>query len=256
MRLRIRKLEIRRKMFKLKLAKTYDNCPSGEPTLTVVFIHGIADDSSRFVKPISYLEGTTSLKNIRFVSFDLLGTGKSSKSDKLTFNFKEQLEALENSIEALKVKTPIVMVGHSMGCLISARFADTHKRLIKELVLISPPVYRPEDFDNPAFKAGLEAFKKLMVVKNPIYLNDKAFHNEMKLIIQNKKNYDVLKRLTQPTTIIYGAADKIIASFNIPGLLKENPNISAIQTPGAHGIGHEKYQKLVAILERMANEAV
>lgn len=243
-------------MFKLKLAKTYDHCPSGEPKLTVVFIHGIADDSSRFKKPIEYLEGTNSLKNIRYVRFDLLGAGESSKSDKLTFSLKEQLEALENSLEALKIDTPLVLVGHSMGCLISARFADTHKRMVKELILISPPVYRPTDFDNPAFKAGLEAFKKLMVVKNPIYLHDKAFHNEMRLIVQNKKNYDVMARLTQPTTIIYGAADQIIASFNIPGLVKENPNITAIQTPGAHGIGHEKYQKLVAILERTLNETV
>lgn len=243
-------------MFKLKLAKTYDNCPSGEPELTVVFVHGIADDSSRFKKPIEYLEGTTSLKNIRFVRFDLLGSGESSKSEKLNFDFKDQLEALYNSIEALKIKTPLVLVGHSMGCLISARFADAHKSMVKELILISPPVFRAEDFDNPAFAAGLEAFKKLMVVKNPIYLHDKAFLSEMKNIIQNKKNYDVLARLTRKTTIIYGKADQIIASFNIPGLLKTNPNISAIETSGAHGIGHDKYMKMVPILERILNEAV
>lgn len=240
----------------LKLAKTYDNCPSKKPTLTVVFVHGIADDSSRFKKPIEYLEGTTSLKNIRFVCFDLLGSGKSMKSDKLNYDFKDQLEALSNSIEALKIDTPLVLVGHSMGCLISARFADTHKRMVKELILISPPVFTPKDFDTPKFVAGQEGFRKLMILKFPALKNDKAFAVEMEKIVGNKKNYDVFLRLTKPTTIIYGIADKIIASYNIPGLLKANPRITAIRTPGAHGVSHDKYIKMTPILERLANETI
>lgn len=240
----------------LKLTKTYDNCPSKKPRLTVVCVHGIADDSSRFVKPLEYLEGTTSLKDIRFVCFDLLGSGKSTKSDKLNYNFEEQLEALLNAIEALKLKTPLVLMGHSMGCLISARFADAHKKLVKELILISPPVFRPEEFDNPKMAAGKEGFRQLMILKDSKYRTDKAFNNELEKIVFNKHNYSVYARLTKPTTIIYGLADKIIASYNIPGLVKANEKISAIKTPGSHGIGHDKYPKLVPILERILNETV
>lgn len=240
----------------LKLTKTYDNCPSKKPELTLVFVHGIADDSSRFKKPIDYLEGTTSLKNIRFVCFDLLGSGKSPKSDKLNYDFKEQLEALHNSILALKINTPLVLVGHSMGCLISSRFADAHKRMVKELILISPPVFRPEEFDSPKFAAGKEGFRQLMILKDPKYRKDKAFNNELEKIVFNKRNYNVYTRLTKPTTIIYGMADKIIATYNIPGLVKTNPKITAIKTPGTHGVGHDKYPKLVPILERILNEAI
>lgn len=239
-----------------KLAKTHDFCPSGEPKITVVFIHGIADDSSRFNKALDYLEGTTSLKDVRFVAFDLLGSGKSPKSDKLKYDLHDQLEALENSLESLKVKTPLVLVGHSMGCLISARFADLHKRMVKELILISPPVYTLKDFESPKFAVGMEGFKMAIYAKKPALKNDKVFENELTLIVQNKKNYEVLKRLTRKTTIIYGIADKIIASYNIPKLVKENPKISAIKTPGAHGVGNDKYAKIVPILERILNEAV
>lgn len=240
----------------LGLAKTYDSCPSGEPKLTVVFIHGIADNWSRFEKPIAYFESVPSLKDIRFVAFDLLGSGKSLKSDKLNYDFKDQLTALENSINDLKVNTPLVLVGHSMGCLISARFADSHKKIVKELILISPPIYTLKDFDSPKFVAGLDGFKTLVILKNPAYKNDRAFENELSLIVANKKNYEVFKRLTKPTTIIYGLADKIIASYNIPGLLKENPKISAIKTSGAHGVGRDKYIKVVGILERILSETV
>lgn len=235
----------------LKLHKAYDECPSKNPELTLVFIHGIGSSSETFNRAIEYLSGTTSLKNIRYVAFDLLGSGKSSKSDKLNYDFKEQLEALDNSIESLKSKTPLVLVGHSMGCLISARYADQHKIRVKELILISPPIYRPEDFENPVFKAGQENFEKLAVARNHELKNDPAFHAELKNIVFNPRNYAVFERLTRPTTIIYGLADQFIASFNIPGLIKKNPKITAIETPGTHSVGNDKYSKMVEILERI-----
>lgn len=240
----------------LRLAKTYDFCPSGKPKLTVVFVHGIASDWSSFKNAIEYLEGTTSLKDVRYIAFDLLGSGKSIKSNKLKYDFKDQLEALSNSIDSLKLTTPMVLVGHSMGCLISARYTDQNKSKVKELILVSPPIYRPEDFASPAFKAGQDGFKQVVFRKNPLLRDDVAFNNEFEYIVMNPKNYDVYVRLTRPTTIIYGLADQIIGIFNIPGLLKKNPKITAIETPGTHGVAHDKYIKMVGILERILNEAI
>lgn len=240
----------------LKLAKTHDFCPSGKPRLTAVFIHGIASDSGTFKSALDYLEGTTSLKDIRFVTFDLLGSGKSLKSDKLDYDFKEQLEALDNSIEDLKLDTPMVLIGHSMGCLISSRYTDSHKRKVKELILVSPPIYRPEDFENPVFVAGQDGFKKVIFQKNPAFKDDKAFNSEMKKIVLNPKNYEIYSRLTRPTTIVFGLGDQIIASFNIPGLLRKNSKITAIETPGGHSVSRDKYIKLLPILERILNETI
>ncbi|MBQ8984997.1 alpha/beta fold hydrolase [Candidatus Saccharibacteria bacterium] len=241
----------------LTLAKTYDKVAADKPVLTVIFIHGIADDSSRWVRPIERLREEHKLDAVRFVTFDLLGSGKSLTDDEnLNYDFKDQLEALDNSIEALDIDTPIVLVGHSMGCLISARYASQHKNKIRELILISPPVYTKKDFESPKFEPSMDGFKALMVVKNPIYKDQKAFNNELMQIVSNRTNYDILEKLVEPTTIIYGAADKIIAGYNIPGLLKANSNILAFKTPGAHGIGHEKCDKLVATLKRIVNETL
>ncbi|MDO4753166.1 MAG: alpha/beta hydrolase [Candidatus Saccharibacteria bacterium] len=240
----------------LKLAKTHDFCPSNQPELVVVFIHGIASDSTSFSKAIEYLGGTTSLKNIRFVAFDLLGSGKSPKSDKITYNFDAQLEALDSAIEDLKVDTPLILVGHSMGCLISVRYANLHKRKVNGLVLVSPPIYRPEDFKLPAFKLGMENFEKVIIQKNRALKDDKAFHDELKYIVMNQNNYKILAELNKPITIIFGLADQIIASYNIPGILKKNPNISVIETPTAHGISHDKYAKILEVLEKSLHETI
>ena len=106
---------------KLILKNTHDFSGSKEPKLAVVFIHGIASDSSTFKNALKYLEGTRSLKNVRFITFDLLGSGKSLKSDKLNYDYEDQLEALHNAILKLDLDIPLILVGHSLGTFIVTR---------------------------------------------------------------------------------------------------------------------------------------
>ena len=239
---------------KLILKKTHDFCAVKEPRLIVVFIHGIASDSSSFTNALKYLEGTTSLKDIRFVAFDLLGSGQSRSDDDLNYDYKEQVTALHNSIEKLKLDTPLVLVGHSMGTFIVTRYADTYKKSVKHLILISPPIYTIEDLENPAFEKALDMFRDAVSLKNRQVLETKAFNNSLKNIVMNKKNYKVLAGIKTHATLIYGDQDAFIASYNLPKILKDNPKyLTAIKTIGHHGVSREKYSKMVGILEGILN---
>ncbi|MBR3156938.1 alpha/beta hydrolase [Candidatus Saccharibacteria bacterium] len=244
-------------MFKreLCLKKTHDFCAAKTPRLVVVMIHGIASDSTTFNSALKYLEGTRSLKDVRFVTFDLLGSGKSLKSDQLNYDYADQLEALHNAISKLKLgSTPLVLVGHSLGTFIVTRYADTYKGTLKKLILISPPIYTEEDLDNPAFEKAIKVFKDAVNLKDHNILQEKSFNNSMEKIVLNRKNYKVLAGLTTPTILIYGNMDQIIASYNVPKVLKENSkHLTAIKTEGRHGITHDKYSKMVNILEEVLN---
>lgn len=240
----------------VKLTKTYDKCISGNPRITVVMLHGISSSSKTYDNAIKYLEEKESLNDVRFVTFDLLGSGESPKSDDFNYGFEEQLAALDSSIDDLNAEGPVVLVGHSMGCLISIRYADLHKKKVRELVLVSPPIYRPEDFKNPAFVAGQDAFKKAVFQKDPTMKDDKAFNNELKNIVMNQNNYGFYEKNDKPTTIIFGLADQIIASFNIPRLIKKNKHYTVIETPSAHGISQDKYAKLAEVLKRIIDETI
>ena len=238
----------------LELAKTCDFCASDKLKLTVVFIHGIASDSSSFDGLLKHLASISDLKDVRMICFDLLGVGKSYSSDDINYDFTEQINALYNSIDELKCETPIVLVGHSMGTLVSVRFANLHKRLVRELVLISPPIYREEDIRNPMFKVAMNGFRDVVEQKKHGATKSKVFNDEIKYIVSNTNNYRQFTELSQPTTMIYGELDRIIASHNIPKLLKTNPNIKVLKTTGAHGITVDKYAKVTDVLKKALNK--
>lgn len=239
---------------RLTLKKAYDSASVEKPKLAIIFVHGIATDSSSFTNAIKYLEGTRSLREVRFVAFDLLGSGKSTNSNKFNYDYKDQLTALNNAINKLKLKIPIVLVGHSMGALIATKYANTYKKTIAKLILISPPIYTEKDLDNPAFKAGMRLFVDAVSIKNRKMLEEKSFKNSINKIVLNRKNYHNFVELKTPAVLIYGSLDKFIAPYNIPKILKENPKyLKAIKTEGKHGVSRDKYTKMVGILEEILN---
>lgn len=234
----------------LNLVKTYDNCGSDKPVLTVVMIHGIASDSTTFSRLLRHLEETESLQSVRFVTFDLLGSGKSLKSSDLKYDYDDQLTALHHAIRDLKIKTPLVLVGHSLGTFVVTRYATVYKDEVKRLILLSSPIYTVEDLGSPAFALAIKAFKDAVAVKNRKILKDEAFNNSMEYIVMNRDNYATLAKIKVPTDLICGNEDKLIAAYNFPKILKDNPRyIVLTKTRGKHGITPDKYEKVVKILE-------
>ena len=239
---------------KLKLAKTNDYCAFSKPRLSIVMIHGIASNSGTYGSALDYFRSLKELGDVRFVTFDLLGSGESLSDDGLNYDYDEQIEALHNSIAELKIDTPLVLVGHSLGTFIVTRYAAKYPDEVARLILVSAPIYLESDFDNPTFMMGIELFKNTIGAREPEIVKGKAFINSMDNIVLNRKNYSVLAQLATPTTLIYGAEDQLIASHNIPRLLKENSSITAIRTDGGHGVTKDKYTRIAKLLEEYLDE--
>ena len=233
----------------LALAKAHDNMPDGSEILTVVMIHGIASDAGTYGAALEYLENMPELAGVRFVTFDLLGSGSSSKDDELDYDYADQLEALNNAISDLGSTSPLVLVGHSLGTFIVTRYAKIHPKSASQLILVSPPVYIKEDFDNPIFAAGIEMFKKSVSAKNPQILEEKSFKNSMEKIVLDRENYDVLASIEIPTVLVYGDEDPLIGAQNIPGIVELNKNLTAIKTSGRHSVTQDKYEKIGEVLK-------
>ncbi|MBR6964942.1 alpha/beta hydrolase [Candidatus Saccharibacteria bacterium] len=236
---------------KLILKKGYDS-KTKSAKLTVVCLHGIATDSHSWQKAIKFLKGTYSLRKIRFIAFDWLGYGKSSHSHSLKYDYEDQLTALSNALA--KIDTPIVLVGHSLGTLLAARYAFENKKATRHLILLSPPVYNRDEIkfiqNGPAKNLFYDKLDKKQ-------LKNRAFNAMMENIVFNIKNQNTFEKLTVKTDLIYGDEDQLISAKNLSALAKRNKKyLNLVKTHGHHGITRVKYNKIIDILEEIANEAL
>ena len=106
----------------VRLKATYDRKVK-KPKLTVVFLHGISATSDTWRTTLKQLTNDPDLAETRLIALDLLGFGKSLRADWLDYDYLDYDQALDQALKHLRVKTPIILVGHSMGSLIAADYA-------------------------------------------------------------------------------------------------------------------------------------
>lgn len=122
----------------------------------VILLHGIASSSVTF----EYVVPLVSERH-RTVSIDLLGFGASPAPPDATFTIEEHVAALHRTLRHNRLRVS-VLVGHSMGALIAARYAATYPRGISRLVLVSPPIYlAPTEIGTPFDRAAMGLYFRL-----------------------------------------------------------------------------------------------
>jgi pimeloyl-ACP methyl ester carboxylesterase len=74
---------------------------------------------------------------LRVLRYDLYGRGYSDRPD-LPYTMELFVRQLKGLLEALQVKSPVDLVGLSMGGPISAGFTDHHPKRVRKLCLLDP----------------------------------------------------------------------------------------------------------------------
>lgn len=104
--------------------------------LPVVLLHGIGRSAEVWQHVVELLVPL----GFRAVAFDLLGFGASPKPRRLLYDADDHAAAVINSILKLGLGGPVVLVGHSMGCLVAVRVARLRPDLVRHLVLYEMPL--------------------------------------------------------------------------------------------------------------------
>jgi pimeloyl-ACP methyl ester carboxylesterase len=121
---------------------------------TVVLLHGIASSASTFELVIPQLRA-----HHRVIAIELLGFGGSPAPEDATYTMDEHVAAIAATIHSLHLRDPFILVGHSLGSLIAARYAARHPHEVQRLVLASPPIYlRPEEIGDPIVRTHVSAY--------------------------------------------------------------------------------------------------
>lgn len=229
----------------------------GNGSKTVVFLHGIASSGENWRHMYQHFEG----QQVHIVVLDLLGFGDSPKPEGswVTYDVSDQARAVLYTLAKLRVRGPVLLVGHSMGCLVSIGVAQQQPDLVRGLMLYEPPFYVGLPKHSPHTRR-LKAYFKLynsMIDRVPVVLRHAwpmkmfstltgfsltaetwvPFERSMRNVIMRYDGIATLKSLKAPTKIFYGRFDALV--FNDKPNVFFGPSakhISVMQVPEAHMI--------------------
>lgn len=236
----------------------------------VVMIHGIASSSVTFVHLVPLLE-----PDHRVITIDILGFGASPSPEGATYTLDEHAAALDRTIRSLGLRAPFTLVGHSLGSLIAARYASTHRRALNRLVLVSSPIYLPpavlgDPLDrasmgayftvyeflrsNPVFtQRTAAALAAVAPIKNVLELTEKnwqPFMLSLQNAIESQTTLADLARVAVPVDLVYGALDPFLA----PGGLTIVQQLRHVRTHRVPGVAHLVRPKLAQAVARVLRE--
>ncbi|MFY9488787.1 MAG: alpha/beta hydrolase, partial [Solirubrobacterales bacterium] len=97
----------------------------------IVFVHGLPGTWADF-KPIARL-----LDGRNWIAFDRPGFGASAGGTQSLF---DQAESIRRALDSMGIdeRNPVTMVGHSYGGSLSLALAESHPKLVKNMVLLAP----------------------------------------------------------------------------------------------------------------------
>lgn len=237
----------------------------GNPDKPVlVFFHGIAASGEDWRKVIPFLEN-----DFQCIMIDLLGFGRSPKPQWLRYTMDDHMRSIYHTMNKLRHGKQFVLLGHSLGSLLAARYASEHPQNLQRLLLLSPPVYPPIDtienrtaqrltgmllqtykflHDDPRITPA--SFKKLMyvaplprsIIKSPeTWL---PFMRTLKECIETQTIVEDVASLQLPIDVCYGSLDQVVINHNVE-LLAKNRNVTLHEFMNTHDLT-KRYGKLVA----------
>lgn len=243
----------------------FDSGDSNKPT--VVLLHGIAATSKSFNRLIKELDA----KNYRVIAIDLLGFGDSPKPTNIDYDVYDHTKSIKRTINKLKLKKPYILVGHSMGSIISAYYTRLYPNEIKELFLLSLPLYTKENWAQQTFisqkqtdvilniynylsnqkdvaMVSASAIKKLFKVEDGMEISEdnwNSFRLSLKNTIINQNTYNDIRNIKVPIHIFYGLLDGFLVMNNV-NKLEQQKNITITKMSAVHHEINQKYALEVA----------
>lgn len=200
----------------------------------VILIHGIASSAATFHKVIPQLTD-----HYRCIAIDLLGFGESPAG--VEYTIEEHVAAIAATIHSLRLRAPFILVGHSLGALLSARYAAQNPSQVSRLVLVSPPVYlAASEIGDPRVRnqvgqymrayeflranknftiANAARIGRLLQISSIFEISERnwdAFILSLQNCIESQTTVSDIAAVRVPIDVVYGAQDQFIA----PGTLR------------------------------------
>ncbi len=222
-------------------------------------LHGINSDGGDWRTVIDTIG-----PGYRFISFDLLGFGKSPKPLDIDYSADEHALVIENTLQDMGVDDQFLLAGYSLGGDIALRYASTYPHRLRRLFLLDAPFYLPPELVDTKgyslkmlYEAGSRWIwerlasskqKDLLLYKVATGVGEgalkEAFHAEdipthWEIMSKNLTNtinaatwVDDLPKLTMPVVHAIGEHDAIVKIAQAPALKRLKPDMEIRKISG------------------------
>jgi pyruvate dehydrogenase E2 component (dihydrolipoamide acetyltransferase) len=192
-----------------------------------VLLHGLGTSSSTWVYLLPTLDPAWTV-----LALDLPGHGFSAlKGEGRFFQFNELYTAIVTFIEQT-VTLPFVLLGHSLGGWLAARYAAEHGETLQRLILVNNAGILHEGTIDQAHAFNLQSVQDLGMLLNTLWLRYpwyfKPFYPAVlhdlrarcvgEFVTSIRPEYFVnedLKKLTMRVNIVWGTADRLFAMKSV-----------------------------------------
>lgn len=216
----------------------------------MVLLHGIGRSAGVWQHLIDLLPP----EKYRVLAYDLLGFGQSPKPNWPKYDVQTHAQAVIASLKRAKLAEPVILVGHSLGCLVAVEVARRRPGLVKRLVLYEMPLYDglPEKRRHRLRLNVYFALYKRIVEYQPEAagkysrgaqrLAEKitgykvgsdswpAFVKSLENTIMQQTAADDIKRLKMPIDVIYGTRDQLVIRGKVKEIFGEDVEHVAAHT--------------------------
>ncbi|GAC1498642.1 MAG: hypothetical protein NVS1B10_00620 [Candidatus Saccharimonadales bacterium] len=232
----------------------------------VVLLHGIGRTGDTWQHVISRLDPLV----CRSIAFDLLGFGASPKPDWIDYSIDDHARALIATLTRKKIKQPVIIVGHSMGCLVAVRVARLRPDLVRHMVLYEMPLYEglPNKRSYRLRLALYSRFYNKVVAYQPTFddktrrLSEKLgrrivgfevtpetwtpFVRSLQNSILKQTAADDIKHINIAMDVIYGSLDMLVIKGKTSQIFGTNDNgLNAYTIRARHSISIKASQFIV-----------
>lgn len=236
-----------------------------------MLLHGIGDSGAMWDKLVAALP-----PDIRVISVDLLGFGKSPAPSWLTYHIRVQAQSVIATLIWRGVRRQVIIIGHSMGSLVAIDIAKRYPVLVKSLILCSPPLYSDDErrrllpnpnkllrriyqllVNHPARVADISALvNRLKISGSAFHItrdNVAVFMSALQAAIIDQTAMADVQTIRKPIELIHGRLDPLVIKENLKNVVDANAHAQLTVVHGSHEMNGAYIRQIVRIVEAQKN---
>jgi pimeloyl-ACP methyl ester carboxylesterase len=185
----------------------------------IILLHGFLASSKYWARMQPFLTKA----GYPVIAIDLLGFGDAPKPHDALYDYSDHIAHIDALITKLKIAQPFILVGHSMGALLAARYSNVFSNKVSALILLHPPLYAtPHEAHATLRKTGMlyrflldSRYRRLgwALVKACAYtkIGKHTYHSRersLRNVIEQAKIFSDLRRSATDTLLVIGLKDR------------------------------------------------